>query len=194
MPMPERGDAPRADRYPGESPAERPMPTALILAGPNGTGKTTFASLFLRDQADQPVFLNADEIARGLDAPTTAARDMAAGRLLLERLDATVVERRSFIVETTLSTRLYVRRVEGWRAARYTVGLVYVRLPSVADSLARVRLRASRGGHDIAREDVLRRFDRSLALLDGAYKPMVDHWLVLDSRAGEYVPADWSGR
>ncbi len=170
------------------------MPTAILLAGPNGAGKTTFASLFLRDEADPPVFLNADEIARGLQAPSTAARDMAAGRLLLERLDAAVLRRQSFIVETTLSTRLYVRRIEGWREAGYTVGLIYIRLPSVSDSLARVRLRASRGGHDIAREDVLRRFDRSLALLDDAYKPIVDHWLVLDSGERAYVAADWSGQ
>ena len=63
------------------------MPTAILLAGPNGAGKTTFASSILR-MADRPVvFLNADEIARGLPVDLgTAERDLQAGRVLVQRL------------------------------------------------------------------------------------------------------------
>ena len=64
----------------------------------------------------------------------------------------------------------------------------------MTNSLARVRRRASHGGHDIAREDIVSRFDRSLTLLDEAYKPIVHTWMVLDSREGEFHLADWSGR
>ena len=34
-----------------------------IIAGPNGSGKTTFAKLFLPDYVNCPNFLNADLIA-----------------------------------------------------------------------------------------------------------------------------------
>jgi len=37
-----------------------------IIAGPNGSGKTTFARLFLPDYVNCPNFVNADLIAQGL--------------------------------------------------------------------------------------------------------------------------------
>ena len=41
-------------------------PRILIIAGPNGAGKTTFAREFLPQEADCPIFVNADLIAAGL--------------------------------------------------------------------------------------------------------------------------------
>jgi len=63
------------------------MPTLVLLAGPNGAGKTTFINRFLRQRAEAFRFVNPDEVARGLTGEGRA-RDLAAGRLVLERLDA----------------------------------------------------------------------------------------------------------
>lgn len=58
----------------------------IIIAGPNGAGKTTFAREILPNEADCPVFVNADLIAAGLSpfAPEQAA--VKAGRLMLEAM------------------------------------------------------------------------------------------------------------
>ncbi len=58
----------------------------VIIAGPNGTGKTTFAREFLPNEADCPNFVNADLIAAGLSpfAPDLAA--FKAGRVMLEMI------------------------------------------------------------------------------------------------------------
>ena len=52
----------------------------VIIAGPNGAGKTTFAREFLPNEANCPIFVNADLIAAGLSpfAPEVAA--FKAGR------------------------------------------------------------------------------------------------------------------
>jgi predicted ABC-type ATPase len=57
-----------------------------VIAGPNGSGKTTFAKKFLTDYAKCPNFVNADLIAQGLSpfSPRTAA--IKSGRLLLEEI------------------------------------------------------------------------------------------------------------
>lgn len=57
-----------------------------IIAGPNGSGKTTFARKFLPEYAECPNFVNADLIAQGLSpfSPRTVA--IKAGRLVLAQI------------------------------------------------------------------------------------------------------------
>lgn len=89
----------------------------FIIAGPNGSGKTTFAREFLPQEAHCKVFVNADLIAAGLApfAPETAA--FQAGRLMLEQLEQNFQKRQSFALETTLSGRAYKAAIARWQAA-----------------------------------------------------------------------------
>lgn len=74
--------------------------------------------------------MNTDEVARGL-AGEGAARDLAAGRLVLERLDALFVERADVVLETTLATRSHAPRIR-----RLKVEVIYLRPPSADFSVA----------------------------------------------------------
>ncbi len=171
------------------------MPTILIVAGPNGGGKTTFANALFAAEARGWPYLNADEIGREeLSHLPPGEQAIGAGRLLLARLDALVASDRDFGFETTLSSGLYARRIPTWRAKGYRIKLVYVRLASVEDSLARVALRVARGGHGVPETDVRRRFVRSLENLDRLYKPIVDAWEVWDSRDGDVRLGERSSR
>ncbi len=168
------------------------MPTAIILAGPNGAGKTTFARGYFRDEPGLLQFINADEIGRDLDPHLSgSARDLRAGRLMMERLDQAVGQRLDFVVETTLSSGLYARRIDDWRDAGYQIALIYIRLESADASLARVLRRAAAGGHGVAEVDVRRRFTRSHDLFETVYKPLVDDWQIFDSLEGRFNRADW---
>ncbi|WP_421738530.1 AAA family ATPase [Caulobacter sp.] len=132
------------------------MPAILIVAGPNGAGKTTFATRWINTSAPNYVFANADEIARRLTEPALSSteRDMRAGRVMLENLDAYISERADIVLETTLSSRRYARRIPQWREARYSVVLIYVRLPDVEASISRVAHRVSMGGHPVPEIDL----------------------------------------
>jgi len=58
-------------------------PQIFVLAGPNGTGKTTSANVVLPEWLQVDEFVNADLIARGL-APFAPERvAIEAGRLML---------------------------------------------------------------------------------------------------------------
>ncbi|GAA4031721.1 hypothetical protein GCM10022212_33090 [Actimicrobium antarcticum] len=87
----------------------------IIIAGPNGAEKTTFAREFLPREAACPVFVNADLIAAGLApfAPETAA--LQAGRLMLQELARHFTAHTSFAFETTLSGRGYLRQIRKWQ-------------------------------------------------------------------------------
>ncbi len=47
-----------------------PQPRIIIIARPNGGGKTTFAEAFLPEEAQCINFINADLIAKGLSRST----------------------------------------------------------------------------------------------------------------------------
>ena len=53
----------------------------VIIAGPNGSGKTTFAREFLPADAELPNFVNADLIAAGLSPFAPDVTAFKAGRL-----------------------------------------------------------------------------------------------------------------
>lgn len=169
------------------------MPTLVLLAGPNGAGKTTFINGFLRERAETFQFVNPDEVARGLIG-SGPARDLAAGRLVLERLDALFAARADVVLETTLASRSHAVRIRDWKAAGYRFELVYLRLPSADHSVARVAHRVARGGHGIPEETLRRRFDVSLEYLETTYKPLADEWSVYASGGDVPELLDWGPR
>lgn len=72
------------------------MKKILIIAGPNGAGKTTFAEEFLPNEARCPEFVNADLIAAGLSPFHPDGVSLAAGRLMLKRIDELATDGKSF--------------------------------------------------------------------------------------------------
>ena len=63
-----------------------PRQNVYIIAGPNGSGKTTFAKEFLPDYVNCPNFVNADLIAQGLAPFGPRAAAIKAGKLVLQQI------------------------------------------------------------------------------------------------------------
>jgi hypothetical protein len=70
------------------------QPVCRIIAGPNGSGKTTFALSYLPQVAPGSGFVNADLIAAGLSPPAPEQRLVAASRLFLRQIREHIAERR----------------------------------------------------------------------------------------------------
>jgi predicted ABC-type ATPase len=156
-------------------------PTVYVIAGPNGSGKTTFASEFLPGFVQCREFLNADLIAAGLSPFAPEAQNVRAGRLLLERIRELADERADFGFETTLSGRTYVKLLGDMKASGYRVVLFFLWLPSAEMALARVENRARQGGHNVPAEDVRRRFGTGVRNLFRLYRPILDGWWLYDA-------------
>jgi predicted ABC-type ATPase len=129
------------------------VPSIILIAGPNGAGKTTFGDEYLLADERNFEFVNADEIARGLDSTDTQSRsDVPAARLMLRRVEELAEQGADFVVETTLATLTYAPKILAWKSRGYVVSLVYLRLASVEESIARVCKRVAAGGHGIPEE------------------------------------------
>ena len=152
---------------------ERPRYT--ILGGPNGAGKSTTFARLTQWGYRSGAFLNPDEIAKAVDDPESA-QAMAAGRETLRRSRTWMAGRRSFVRESTLSSREIVRSAQAAKDAGYRLTLIFAGLNAVAVTKNRVRIRRRSGGHAIPVRDQERRFLRSFdnaprvaAIADEAY-------------------------
>jgi predicted ABC-type ATPase len=108
------------------------------------------------------------------------ARNAAAGRLAIRRIQTLFRERRSFAVETTLAGRSYPRLLVRAKSEGWSTGIAYVGVATPDLAIERVRERVSRGGHDVPPMDVRRRYQRSLINLVRISKS-VDRLVVLDN-------------
>ena len=158
-----------------------PQKKVVIIAGPNGAGKTTFARAFLPFEAGCPHFINADLIAAGLSpfAPERAA--LRAGRIMLDEISRSAAEGGNFAFETTLSGLAYARRVAQWRGDGYTVKLIFLKLSSVDEALARVAMRVRQGGHDVQSDVIRRRFHAGWRNFEDVYRSSVNYWQCVDN-------------
>jgi predicted ABC-type ATPase len=166
-------------------------PKIVIIAGPNGAGKITFAREFLPHEANCPDFINADLIAAGLSPFAPESASLRAGRLMLEEIEGRVSSRKSFAFETTLSGRVYLHNIRKWQKIGYHVKLIFLSLPNTDVAVTRVAARVAQGGHNIPETVIHRRFSLGLDNFRNLYRPLVDAWILYDNSANFPVMLEW---
>jgi len=149
------------------------MKEIVIVAGANGSGKSTFAQE-LMDIVSYP-FLNADEIEKGLEIENAK---FEAGRIFFKTLENWINQEISFITESTLSGVSLLQTIEKLKSKAYQIKIVYVFLETPQHCIDRITIRVQKGGHHITNEDVIRRFHRSKANFWEKYKNQADEWLI----------------
>ena len=132
----------------------------VLLAGPNGVGKSTFYEAHLLGTGLP--FLNSDVVAKEL-----GVSDYEASRALDEIREFYIQRGISFISETVFSDPVGAKVAMLRRAmdAGFHVRLIYIGVESPALAQARVVHRVGNGGHPVPPDKILARFPRSLANL-----------------------------
>lgn len=149
----------------------------MIIAGPNGSGKTTFATEYLRS-SEISEYISADAIAEQL-VPTPEEFSkvrIQAGRMFFDEIHRLIETEKDFIVEVTLAGKGFQRIISELKDAGWTVTIVFLFLKSPETCIARVRNRVRAGGHHVPTEDIVRRFYRSKHNFWHIYKNLVDRW------------------
>jgi len=85
-----------------------------------------------------------------------------AGKTALSRVQQYITSQQSFIVESTISGRVYLRYLNNAKQVGFKTILIYVALSSADLSAERVAMRVSLGGHSIPAEDIIRRYPKSM--------------------------------
>ena len=161
--------------------ALRPRPPVChIVAGANGSGKSTFALYFLPRYAECLEFVNPDLIALGLSPFDATRAAVKAGRLVLERIASLSAEKKDFGFESTLAGLGYLDLLKSLRSAGYRLSLYYLWTPGCDLLIPRIRQRVAAGGHSVPEQDVRRRYERSLKNLMG-YVAVMDKIRIFDN-------------
>ena len=113
------------------------------------------------------------------------------GIAAVKQREALVKAQQSFAVETTATGNVFLKTVQAIKNQGFRINLVYIGLDSAKTSALRVRSRVKSGGHNIAKEDIKRRYPRSMANLPKLME-IADLSLVLHSEKGhvEFIRKD----
>ena len=123
------------------------MKTYTIIGGVNGVGKSSFTGVLKERATDLGIIIDVDRITAELGgkAALTTTRDC---------IDRNV----SFTQETTLSGYKTESTAKEVKALGYYIRMFYVGLDTLSESLVRIDNRVKRGGHNIPKDDMQRRF------------------------------------
>jgi len=154
------------------------MPELYVIAGPNGSGKTTFSAdlvppgiaIFDGDKE----LLQLQQKFTGTDP--SRLMEYINEEYFPEKKEAAIRSRTDFAFETNFATSDVMQTAKLFKSAGYETNLIYIGLASVQDALQRVDLRVRKGGHFVTAENIrtnyeagihnlqahIRDFDRSL--------------------------------
>jgi predicted ABC-type ATPase len=156
-------------------------PSLYVIAGPNGSGKTTFSKKFLPDYVECLEFVNVDLIAKGLSPFTPERAMLQAGRIMLEQIHSLGNRGIDFGFETTLAGKTYLKLLNDLKQKGYSIHLFFLWIKSIKLALERIELRVQQGGHSIPEATVRRRFRRGILNFFNEYQPIVDSWVIFDN-------------
>ncbi len=153
-----------------------------LLAGGNGSGKSTFYRLFLEPRGVK--FINADLIAREIVPENPEDASYKASHLAQRLREDFLYEGISFCFETVFSHVSKVDFVAKAKALGYEIILVYVHLNSLELNEARVSQRVSEGGHNVPADKIKSRIPRTMSNIKKIL-PLVDSARLLDNSSHE---------
>jgi predicted ABC-type ATPase len=160
-------------------------PVFWIVAGPNGSGKTTVVSrVDIRRLIGPVTLINPDALATDVRRQTPTLTVAEANLLAVQRaeleVDALIEAGRDVLVETILSTDKYASGMLRARARGFQIEMIYVSLRDPELHVRRVANRVALGGHDVASDKIVARWERSHANLQ-RFVPLLDRLLVFDN-------------
>ena len=153
----------------------------IVIAGPNGSGKSSIIySSGL--SVDFNTIINPDNYVRGLYLETSSIEELyKLAMTSCEALRNCLLEQgKSFGFETVASREDKLQFVSKAKSLGYFIDFIFVTAGSPEKCCERIQERVKLGGHDVPREKVYSRYERTMAFLP-KYLELADHASVWDN-------------
>lgn len=139
-------------------------PVLIVIAGPNGSGKTSVTSKILHHEwMENAVYINPDLVAQerfgDWNSPEAIRKSVVYCQQWREQC---LAERKSLIFETVLSADDKIDFIERAKEAGFFVRLFFVCTESPAINASRIVHRVMKGGHDVPITKIISRYQKSI--------------------------------
>ena len=139
-------------------------PVLIVIAGPNGSGKTTITSRILHhDWMENAVYVNPDQVAQERFGDWNSNEAvMQAAQYCEEQREQCLRDGQSLIFETVLSSEGKVDFIRRARSAGYFIRLFFVSTNHPSINSSRIAKRVMQGGHDVPIPKIISRYQKSI--------------------------------
>lgn len=157
-------------------------PELIVIAGPNGSGKTSVTQKFLHHEwAEGTVYINPDEVAKDVfgDWNSTEAVIKAAN-YCAEWREKCLRTRTSFVFETVFSADDKIDFILRAKQIGFFIRLFFISTSSPSINASRIARRVMEGGHDVPITKIISRYYKSIINCE-IIAPVVDRLYVYDN-------------
>lgn len=162
--------------------ANEHLPVLIVIAGPNGSGKTSVTSKILHHEwLEDSEYINPDNVARDIFGDWNDRNAVfRAADYCHDWRERCFAEHKSHIFETVMSANDKVDYILRAKEAGFFIRLFFVSTDSPTINAKRVANRVLNGGHDVPITKIISRYDKSIANCI-ALAPYVDRMYVYDN-------------
>lgn len=139
-------------------------PKLIIIAGPNGSGKTTITEQLLSHEwGDECIYINPDNIARDKFGDWNSEEAvLKAAKYATEQRYQLLDNGKSVVFETVLSSEEKLEYIKKAKEAGYFIRVFFVCTESPSINAARIAGRYMEGGHSVPIEKIVSRYGKSI--------------------------------
>ena len=139
-------------------------PELIIIAGPNGSGKTSITQKFLHHEwAEGTTYINPDQIAKDTFGDWNDKEAvLKAANYSSDLREKCLAEKRSFVFETVFSAQDKIDFVIRAKQAGFFIRIFFISTSNPAINASRIAKRVMEGGHDVPIIKIISRYNKSI--------------------------------
>jgi len=168
---------------------EERRPTLCVVAGPNGSGKTsTTVQLLANEWTEDSLYINPDNIAQeefgDWNSPEAVLK---AAKKATELRYKCLEEKRDFVFETVFSSDEKLEFIKKAKEAGFFIRFFFVCTESPEINVSRITKRFLEGGHEVPISKIISRYYKSLLNAEEAIA-FVDRAYIYDNSVENELP------
>lgn len=165
-------------------PEDYKKPEMIIIAGPNGSGKTSVTKRFLHHEwAEGTLYINPDEIAKDIFGDWNSHEAvLKAANYSAELREKCLKEHKSFVFETVMSADDKIDFIIRAKQEGFFIRLFFISTKHPSINASRIANRVMKGGHDVPITKIISRYYKSIENCK-MVTPIVDRLYVYDNSA-----------